>query len=147
MQVGSGSLGRPPHPRLQGLSRSSHSLNVSVGLCWFCVCLTRSHNTSERKLQPHTQQSKPVSGPLFYWWTCRDSNSGVTVLRLTFYVRSLWQRILHVCKVHTCIHDGILSVCHVCGEFLFPILDFACWSQFYGSHDKALCICLILHLF
>ena len=62
MQVGSGSLGRPPHPRLQGLSRSSHSLHVSVGLFGFCVLITLA--TASRNVHYHvTATVEALAGP------------------------------------------------------------------------------------
>lgn len=72
--------------------------------------VTTSNTAIESCSPTHTTQK--VLSCLCRWG---ELNPRLTVLRLTFYVHSLWQRILHVCKVHTCIHDGILSVCHVCG--------------------------------
>ena len=64
MQVGSRGLGRPLHPRLQGLSRSSHSLNVSVGLCCLRVLITLATLIAERPLQRHLRHRRNLGRPI-----------------------------------------------------------------------------------
>src|ERR1035437_8599629 len=100
----------PPHPRLQGLSRSSHSLHVSVGLCDFRVLITLA--TTSRNVHYHvTATVETLSPPLVYWWRCRESNSGPMSCIAASYVRSLGAHgLLCTSTIHEYAHGSDLQL-------------------------------------